>query len=103
MTIEQFLACNCVGLELSHARPGTRRFEDGRVILALSAALQSMPLEGMSFGRNSGCNPLPSRHVPYAVTTARGKSGGHGAAGVKALEWVGKESARRKPGAAIAR
>jgi hypothetical protein len=43
MTIEQFLACNCVGLELSHARPGTRRFEDGRVILALSAALQSMP------------------------------------------------------------
>jgi hypothetical protein len=37
-TTEQFLACNCVGLELTHAGPWTRRFEDGRAILAPGAA-----------------------------------------------------------------
>jgi hypothetical protein len=43
LTIEQFLACNCVGLELHTLGLWTRRFEDGRAILAPSAAQQLMP------------------------------------------------------------
>ena len=54
LTTEQFLACNCVGLELTHARPWTRRFEDGRGDPRTRCDAAVDAKEGVPFGRTVG-------------------------------------------------
>jgi hypothetical protein len=100
VTIEQFLACDCVGLE-SHALglgcAALRRSRDPRT--RCGAAVDAM--EGSRLVEQ-WVQPAVVAACPCAVTTARARSGGHGAAGIKALR-IGEEQARRESAALACR